>query len=148
MQDHNTMHQGTIPVTAFLTSPARCGWLAAALCAWWPCIAVAQPTLPPQKVEIQALLTRLESSGCQFNRNGRWYGGADAAHFLGRKLALIDQHGDVASAERFIELAASQSTMSGQPYRVRCGTAPPIESQQWLQSELTSLRHAAALGRR
>jgi hypothetical protein len=67
---------------------------------------------------------------------------------LGRKLALIDQHGDVASAERFIELAASQSTMSGQPYRVQCGTAPPIESQQWLRSELTSLRHAAALGRR
>ena len=35
--------------------------------------------------------------------------------------------------------------MSGLPYRVRCGTAPPIDSQQWLQSELTSLRHAAAL---
>lgn len=107
----------------------------------------ATDTAPP-KVEILALLTRLESSGGRFNRNARWYRGADAAHFLSQKLALMDQHGDVASAERLIKLAASQRTMSGLPYRVRCGTAPPIESRPWLQSELTSLRHAAALDRR
>ena len=35
---------------------------------------------------------------------------------------------------------ASGSSMSGQPYLVRCGNSAPMQSGQWLRSELMDLR--------
>jgi len=87
-------------------------------------------------------MSRLEVSGCEFNRNGSWYTGAEAkSHLLG-KLKYLEDRGAVQTAEQFIELAASSSSMSGQPYLVRCGGGAPVKSGTWLLSQLQAMRPA------
>ncbi|WP_374347579.1 DUF5329 domain-containing protein [Chitinimonas sp.] len=90
--------------------------------------------------EIELLLTRLETSGCQFNRNGSWYQGGEAKSHLLRKLDYLDSHGGVRSTEQFIEQAASSSSSTGKPYWVKCGSAAPMQSGKWLTGELAHLR--------
>jgi len=93
--------------------------------------------------EITALLVRLGESGCQFNRNGSWHSSAEARDHLARKLEYIEKRSALVSAEQFIELAASKSSMSGNPYLVRCGEQAAVSSQSWLMSQLQSIRSAA-----
>jgi Family of unknown function (DUF5329) len=92
------------------------------------------------KAEIEAVLTAMKSSGCQFNRNGTWYSGADAHAHLTKKLVYLEDKNLIKSAEEFIEFGASTSSASGKPYQVRCGTAPAVDSKLWLQIQLKSLR--------
>jgi Family of unknown function (DUF5329) len=92
------------------------------------------------KAEIEAVLTALKSSGCQFNRNGTWYSGADAQTHLTKKLVYLEDKNLIKSAEEFIELGASTSSASGKPYQVRCGAVPAVDSKLWIQSQLKSLR--------
>lgn len=111
-------------------------------------VAFADPTPAPVRAEIDAMLNRLETSACQFQRNGTWYDSARAKAHLLDKLGYIEKRGTVQSAEQFIELAASRSSVSGRPYQVRCGGAVPVESRQWLRDQLTILRGAASRGSR
>lgn len=106
-------------------------------------LALAGPTPVPVRAEIDAMLNRLEASGCQFLRNGSWHDGARAKAHLLDKLAYIEKRGTVQSAEQFIELAASRSSLSGRPYQVRCGERAPVESRQWLGEQLTVVRGAS-----
>lgn len=106
-------------------------------------LSVAAPTPAPVRAEIDALLARLESSGCEFNRNGSWHSGAEARTHLLRKLDYIERRGTVQNTEQFIELAASSSSTSRKPYLVRCGTQAPVRSQEWLTRELAPIRAAA-----
>jgi hypothetical protein len=46
----------------------------------------------------------------------------------------------VQTAEQFIEMVASASSRSAQPYLVRCGNSAAVQSGQWLRSELKDLR--------
>ena len=48
------------------------------LFALWCCASLAGPTPAPLRAEIDALMARLQASGCQFNRNGTWYNGTKA----------------------------------------------------------------------
>jgi len=105
--------------------------------------ASAAPTSAPVRAEIDALLNKLQSSGCQFNRNGSWYSGTEAKDHLLKKLAYFEDKAQVKSAEQFIELAAAKSSMSGKAYQVKCGSEPPVESQRWLTTQLTALRGTA-----
>ena len=106
-------------------------------------LALASPTSAPVRTEIEALLNRLQASGCEFNRNGSWYDGAKArSHLLG-KLEYLEGKGTIASSEQFIELAASASSSSGKPYEVRCGSAAPMPSAKWLTRELAAIRSPA-----
>lgn len=100
----------------------------------------AGPTPAPVRVEIDAMLERLESSGCRFQRNGRWHDGARAREHLLDKLAYIEKRGTLQNAEQFIELAASRSSLSGRPYQVRCATQAPVPSGQWLTEQLGRVR--------
>jgi hypothetical protein len=100
----------------------------------------AAPLPAPARAEVDALLTRLQSSGCQFNRNGSWYNGADAKTHLLRKLEYLEKKDLVKSTEQFIELGASSSSSSGKPYMVKCGSAAPVESKAWLGAELKAIR--------
>lgn len=94
--------------------------------------------------EIDLLLDRLGSSSCEFYRNGTWHSAANAHDHLNRKLAyLLDKH-RVSSAEEFIEIGASKSSVSGKPYLVRCNKQPEIPSAFWLRRELDSIRVNAA----
>ena len=100
----------------------------------------AASTAPPVRVEIDALLARLQASGCDFNRNGSWYNGPDARAHLARKLEYVEGKTTIRSTEQFIELGASASSTSGKPYLVKCGNAAPEPSAQWLSRELGALR--------
>ena len=102
--------------------------------------AAAAPTPAPLRAEIDALLTRLESSGCRFNRNGTWYPAAEAKAHLLKKLAYIERRGTLVSTEQFVETAASKSSTSGKPYLVQCAGADAVQSQAWLSAQLRSLR--------
>lgn len=92
------------------------------------------------RAEIDALLNRLGSSGCQFNRNGSWYSSAEAKTHLEGKLNYLIDKKKVEGTEQFITLAASTSSMSGKDYLVRCGSAQPVPSSAWLRTELQSIR--------
>ncbi|MFV0680513.1 DUF5329 domain-containing protein [Ottowia sp.] len=102
----------------------------------------AAPTSAPVRAEIDGLLVRLQTSGCAFSRNGTWYSGAEAQTHLLRKLGYIERRGTVQSTEQFIELAAAQSSSTGQPYQVKCGNATAVPSQQWLNQQLGLMRAA------
>lgn len=102
--------------------------------------AAAAETGSRVRVEIEALLARLESSHCEFQRNGQTYSASDAKAHLLRKLAYLEAKGTVTSTEQFIEVAASKSSLSGNPYLVLCPSAAPIISATWLMSELHTLR--------
>jgi hypothetical protein len=104
----------------------------------------ADPLSAVARGEIEALLSRLAASGCQFERNGTWYAAAEAQAHLQRKLDYLADRGAVASAEQFIERAATKSSMSGQAYRVKCGPQPAVPSGQWLYPELQALRGAGS----
>jgi hypothetical protein len=103
-------------------------------------VALAAPAPAPVRAEIDALLAKLQSSGCEFNRNGSWHSAADAKRHLLRKLEYLENKTTLRTAEQFIELAATSSSSSGQAYQVKCagGTAQP--SAQWLTRELAAIR--------
>lgn len=105
----------------------------------------AAPLAPPVRAEVDALLSALERSGCEFNRNGSWYAARDARTHLLRKLEYLEGRAAVHTTEQFIELAASTSSSSGKPYLVRCGKAAPVESRAWLSAQLAVLRGAVGV---
>ena len=93
------------------------------------------------KREVDALLAFVESSGCLFIRNGSEHQPADARKHLQKKLDYLEDKGKVDSPEDFIALAATESSMSGEPYQVNCqGQLQP--SANWLNTELVRLRRA------
>lgn len=105
-------------------------------------LATAAPLPPAARAEVDALLTRLQSSGCEFNRNGSWHAGAEARGHLLKKLDYLERKGLVKTAEQFIEQGASASSMSGKAYLVRCAGKAPVESARWLAAELQQVRAA------
>jgi len=112
-------------------------------CAAIATTAAAAPLSPSARTEIDALMSKLEASGCEFNRNGTWHSGTEAKAHLLRKLKYLEDKGMVQSTEQFIELAASGSSVTGQPYLVRCGNGTPIQSATWLLSQMRAMRSAA-----
>lgn len=106
-----------------------------------PAIAHADLDAAGQR-EVQALLDFVSRSHCTFIRNGKAYGAEQARSHLQYKLDYLVQRHKVSSAEEFIERAGTESSFSGQPYRVNCeGNEEP--SADWLMQELHRLRAAA-----
>lgn len=95
--------------------------------------------LPQTADEIRGLLEFVEQSDCRFIRNGAEYSGPRARAHLERKLDYLESKNRVKSAEDFIDLAATKSSMSGRTYEVRCsdGTEP---AGIWLHRELQRQR--------
>ncbi|HEY8102098.1 MAG TPA: DUF5329 domain-containing protein [Burkholderiaceae bacterium] len=92
------------------------------------------------KAEITHLLSFLEKSGCQFNRNGSWYSPNEAVTHLQKKYQYLLDKNLISTSEDFIERAATESSMSGKPYLVKCDNAAPVESAVWFKRELTTFR--------
>jgi len=92
------------------------------------------------KTEIDALLNRLETSNCQFYRNGSWHSGSEARDHLQMKLEYLVEKGLITDSEEFIEKAGTESSISGQPYKVRCPNQEEQPSAVWLGSELRKIR--------
>jgi len=104
--------------------------------------AVAEPLPPAAKTEVTAVLNRLEASGCEFKRNDRWHSAAQARAHLQRKLDHVESKEAVKTAEGFIYLAASKSSVTGEAYQVRCSGRAPVASTAWLLQQLAELRRS------
>ena len=98
----------------------------------------------PVRAEVDTLLTALAGSSCLFYRNGSWYTASVAKEHLSSKLKFFERGKTLQSTEQFIEVIASKSSMSGKPYRVKCGSDAPVESEAWLSQQLVSLRARSA----
>jgi hypothetical protein len=46
----------------------------------------------------------------------------------------------IVTTEDFIERAATKSSMSGQPYKVKCGDGAEMTSSRWLHDKLAHRR--------
>lgn len=113
-----------------------CMALAATLLAMPP--AWADPS-PAVQREIGQLLAYLESSGCDFQRNGQWHDAHAARAHIEAKYQYLLRRNLVQTTDDFIVNAATSSSMGGGAYQVRCGSS--IEpSAQWLRAELARLR--------
>ena len=104
--------------------------------------AVAAPE-PRVQAEIAHLLDYVATPGCQFNRNGSWHAGADARRHLQKKYDYLVKRKLVTTAESFIEHAATESSMSGRDYLVKCGGGKPVASAAYLKEQLLRYRAAA-----
>jgi hypothetical protein len=115
------------------------------------CLLVSATSLaapsPNAKQEIDALIGTLGASKCEFQRNGKWYGATDARTHLQRKFDYLLKKNLVDTAEQFIERAASESSMSGREYRVRCPGQAERSSRSWFQAQLQRLRGSGAPSR-
>ncbi len=107
-------------------------------------VAGAAAAAPPPRAsaEIDHLRDYLSTSGCEFERNGKWHDAASARKHIDRKYRYLLERDQVASAEQFIERAAARSSTSGKGYRVRCGSGAPVEAAHWFGQELE--RHRGA----
>ncbi len=110
-------------------------------------LCTAQPVLPAEPLaaersedpEIAYLLAFVERSDCVFIRNDTEHGAKDAARHMKRK---YDQSREkIHSAEEFIALAATKSTLTGKAYLVRCPNSPAVPAAEWLSEHLA--RHRA-----
>ena len=103
--------------------------------------AARQESVPPAvQTEITALLTTLGASQCQFYRNGSWHDGHEAQSHLQMKYDYLAKRGGIHSVEDFIENAASRSSLSGEPYQVKCPHQPPVKSATWLADQVRQHR--------
>ena len=103
---------------------------------------VARPE-PPAIVqqEIKYLIGHVGNSGCEFKRNGVWNKDSRTAEaHMRSKYDFLARMGLIDTTEDFIEKAATGSSLSGQPYEVRCGGDLPMQSSLWLSTELARHR--------
>ena len=93
--------------------------------------------------EIQHLLRYIESSGCEFERNGTVYDSKEARSHIERKYDYIESR--VGNTEDFIKYAATMSSMSGKKYQVTCNSQKQT-SAEWLHDELSRYRTSPTAG--
>jgi hypothetical protein len=89
------------------------------------------------KQEISHLLQYIENSGCTFIRNGKAYDAVEARVHIQKKYDYFKVR--TKTTEDFIKYAATKSSMSGKPYKVRCETRE-ILCAEWLTVELEKFR--------
>jgi hypothetical protein len=96
----------------------------------------AQP--PSYKQEIQHLLNYVQKTDCSYIRNGESHNGDEARKHIQMKYNYFKD--DIHSAEDFIRLSATKSTMWGNKYYIVCPHQNKIPSSQWLLQELHRYR--------
>jgi hypothetical protein len=104
----------------------------------------ARAETPAAAQEIDHLLHFVAASHCTFVRNGSEYPSDKARDHLVDKYRFAGSR--IATAEQFIEYLATKSSLSGQPYHVRCGKDDEL-SAAWLNTELERYRSAALVAR-
>jgi hypothetical protein len=93
------------------------------------------------KDEIDHLLNFVAASSCTFIRNGTEYPSDKARDHLASKYQFAGSR--ISTAEQFIKYLATQSSMSGEYYHVKCKGVEKL-SGVWLTEELTRFRKASA----
>jgi hypothetical protein len=92
------------------------------------------------QAEIDHLLVFIGASSCTFVRNGTPGTATQARDHLAGKYQFAK--GRISSAEEFIQNLATQSSVSGQPYVIRCGKNEQ-PAGVWLVEELRRYRKVA-----
>jgi hypothetical protein len=87
--------------------------------------------------EIQHLMDYIARSDCRFIRNGKTYDAEAARAHIQKKYDYVRSR--IRASEDFIRYAASQSSMSGEPYRIQCGQETVL-CADWLREELGRYR--------
>lgn len=95
---------------------------------------------PNTQQEIAHLFATLETSNCQFNRNGSWYNAKEASGHLATKYKYLQNKDLVPSAEKFIERAATGSSLSGKAYQIKCADNVAQPSAPWFRAALVKYR--------
>jgi hypothetical protein len=95
-----------------------------------------------KELEIAYLIQQVRLPGCRFYRNGTWYEGERAQAHLRTKYESLSAHGQIHSAEDFIEKVASRSSLSGEAYQIQCAGQPAVPSSQWFGNLLVRYRGA------
>lgn len=90
--------------------------------------------------EIDHLLAFVASSACRFVRGGVEHDAREARDHLARKLDVARPL--IGSADAFVDHVASGSSLTGEPYRVRCGDREST-AKAWLAGELARYRRGA-----
>lgn len=114
-------------------------WLSAASLSLMIMVPHVQAQTTQAAQEIRGLLDFVEHSECRFVRNGNEHPGAQARAHLEKKLNYLERKNMVSSAEDFINLGATKSSVTGTAYEVRCPTGvQPVST--WLTTELKRQR--------
>ncbi len=99
------------------------------------------PTLamdPAVEKTIDHLVEFVEQSNCTFIRNDEEHDAKYAAAHIRKKYDYFK--GKIDTPEKFIELCATRSLVSGRPYMVRCKGDRKIPTADWLKTELDDYR--------
>jgi hypothetical protein len=104
-------------------------------------LALAGSALADKQSEIEHLLSYVENSGCKFERNGDRFDSRKAREHIQRKYDYVMRWASsrIQSTEDFIELTATESSMSGKKYYVNCDGESQTSSE-WLLEELSRYR--------
>jgi hypothetical protein len=108
---------------------------------WLPGVVMAAGPDTVARMEIDHLLEYVKSSNCEFCRNGSCYKADRAVAHLNQKYEYLLFWGAVKTAEDFIERAATESSMSGQPYLIKCN-GHVQKSKSWFMKELSRYRRS------
>jgi hypothetical protein len=96
------------------------------------------PSKADMASEIDHLIEYIESSDCTFIRNEKVHDNQNASDHIQKKYAHTKRW--IKSTEDFIKYAATESSMSGRPYYVKCDGIR-IPTAQWLTEELARFRN-------
>jgi hypothetical protein len=122
--------------TSRLNGPSpRMRYLLALLVLAIGALAQAADLTPIEERKIQYLIATIEAlSNAQFIRNGTVYDARSAANHLRLKLKRAGTK--IATAEDFIRLCASASSVSGSPYQIKFADGSVVTSAAFLQQKL------------
>jgi len=87
---------------------------------------------------VQYLITYVQESDVTFERNSSRYTGSEAAQHINKKYRHFRD--DIDTPEKFIELCATGSLMTGKAYFIITGQGEQLPSGEWLNKELSVYR--------
>ena len=95
---------------------------------------------------VQYLITYVKESDVTFERNSSRYTGSEAAEHINKKYRHFKD--DIDTPEKFIEICATGSLMTGKPYFIITGQGEQLPSAEWLNTELSVYRLRNEYGNR
>ena len=98
-----------------------------------PALAWSEPTARADAT-IRHLINHVAGSDMRFVRNDSEYTPEEAASHMQKKYRHFRE--DISTPEDFIELCATKSLMSGEPYRVIDPKGKERNTSDWLRNEL------------
>lgn len=91
-----------------------------------------------EDAKIEALIQAVGAlEGARFVRNGDEHSAADAIEHMRSKWDW--KRGDIKTAEDFIRIVGSKSSMSGKPYLIRMADGTEVQAGEWFRERLAEL---------